>query len=208
MEQEGRTLEDTSCFSCILWRHQRETFSALLALWEGNPLVTSGFASQMPVTQTFIFDLRPNIRLRKQSRRRWFETPSRPLWRHCNGCFVVWLSPFAPLNRLSNLSRQYHGCSFCVQENVLFVKLNGKVGFQWMEPLPVLGLCQSKYTLIARFMGPTWGLPGADRTQVGPMWAPCVPREPSYLDTYTSPVGTQTKCCYNENIDMENWRII
>ena len=26
-------------------------------------------------------------------------------------------------------------------------------------------------TLIARFMGPTWGQPGADRTQVGPMWA-------------------------------------
>ena len=26
-------------------------------------------------------------------------------------------------------------------------------------------------TLIARFMGPTWGLPGADRTQVGPMLA-------------------------------------
>ena len=25
--------------------------------------------------------------------------------------------------------------------------------------------------LIARFMGPTWGLPGTDRTQVGPMWA-------------------------------------
>ena len=26
-------------------------------------------------------------------------------------------------------------------------------------------------TLIARFMGPTWGLHGADRTQVGPRWA-------------------------------------
>ena len=26
-------------------------------------------------------------------------------------------------------------------------------------------------TLIARFMGPTWGPSGADRTQVGPMWA-------------------------------------
>ena len=26
-------------------------------------------------------------------------------------------------------------------------------------------------TLIARFMGPTWGPPRADRTQVGPMWA-------------------------------------
>ena len=27
------------------------------------------------------------------------------------------------------------------------------------------------YSPIARFMGPTWGLPGADRTQVGPVWA-------------------------------------
>ena len=27
-------------------------------------------------------------------------------------------------------------------------------------------------SLIARFMGPTWGPPGADRTQVGPMLAP------------------------------------
>ena len=26
-------------------------------------------------------------------------------------------------------------------------------------------------SLIARFMGPTWGSPGADRTQLGPMWA-------------------------------------
>ena len=29
----------------------------------------------------------------------------------------------------------------------------------------------TKTTLIARFMGPTWGLPGTDRTQVGPVWA-------------------------------------
>ena len=29
-----------------------------------------------------------------------------------------------------------------------------------------------KHTLIARFMGPTWGLPGANRSQVGPMLAP------------------------------------
>ena len=27
-------------------------------------------------------------------------------------------------------------------------------------------------SLIARFMGPTWGPSGADRTQVGPRWAP------------------------------------
>ena len=29
----------------------------------------------------------------------------------------------------------------------------------------------SRTCLIARFMGPTWGPPGADRTHVGPMWA-------------------------------------
>ena len=31
---------------------------------------------------------------------------------------------------------------------------------------------QQSTALIARFMGPTWGPPGADRTQVGPMLAP------------------------------------
>ena len=37
--------------------------------------------------------------------------------------------------------------------------------------LPLL-LTGNKLSLIARFMGPTWGPPGADRTQVGPMLAP------------------------------------
>ena len=32
--------------------------------------------------------------------------------------------------------------------------------------------CNWDKSLIARFMGPTWGPPGADRTQVGPMLAP------------------------------------
>ena len=38
---------------------------------------------------------------------------------------------------------------------ISFVMLNGKM----------------LVTLIARFMGPTWDPPGADRTQVGAMWA-------------------------------------
>ena len=33
------------------WRHQSETFSALLALCDGNPSVTGGFPSQRPVTR-------------------------------------------------------------------------------------------------------------------------------------------------------------
>ena len=50
-----------------------ETFSALLAPWEGNPLVTGGFPSQRPVKRRFdvSFDLRLSKRFRKQSRRRW-----------------------------------------------------------------------------------------------------------------------------------------
>ena len=71
---------------CILWRHQMKTFSALLALCEGNPPATGGFPSQRPVTRSFdvFFDLRLNKRLSIQSRRWKFETPSRSLWRHCN----------------------------------------------------------------------------------------------------------------------------
>ena len=60
------------------------TFSALLVLGQGNPPVTGGFPSQRPVTRSFdvFFYLRLEKRLSKQLRRRWFETPSRPLWRH------------------------------------------------------------------------------------------------------------------------------
>ena len=51
-------------FAIVWWRHQMETFSALLALCEGNPPVTGGFPSQKPVTRIFdvFFDLRLNKR--------------------------------------------------------------------------------------------------------------------------------------------------
>ena len=56
------------------WRHQTETFSALLAL----------FPSQRPVTRSFdvFFNLRPNRRLSKQHWGWWFEMQSLSLWRH------------------------------------------------------------------------------------------------------------------------------
>ena len=73
--------------SLALWRHQMETFSALLAICAGNSPLTSEFPAQRPVTRSFdvFFDLRLNERLSKQSSGWWFETPSRPLWRHSNG---------------------------------------------------------------------------------------------------------------------------
>ena len=45
------------------------------------------FPTQRPVTRSFdvFFDLHPNKRLSKQWWGWWFETPSCPLWRHCNG---------------------------------------------------------------------------------------------------------------------------
>ena len=59
--------------------------SVLPALCAGNSLVTGEFPSQRPVTRNFdvFFDLRMKKRLSKQSRRRWFETPSFSLWCHC-----------------------------------------------------------------------------------------------------------------------------
>ena len=67
------------------WRHQVETFSLLLAICVGNSPATGEFPAQRSVTRSFevFFDLRLNKHLSKQSGGWWFETPSRPLWRHC-----------------------------------------------------------------------------------------------------------------------------
>ena len=57
------------------WRHQMETFSALLALCAGNSPVTDVFPTQRPVTRSFdvFFELRLNKQLNKQSWGWWFE---------------------------------------------------------------------------------------------------------------------------------------
>ena len=66
------------------WRHQMETFSALLALCAGNSPVSGEFPAQRPVARSFdvFFDLRLNKRLSKQSWGWWFET-------HCAHCDVT-----------------------------------------------------------------------------------------------------------------------
>ena len=67
------------------WRHQMEAFSALLAL------CVRGIHRWIPLTKAsdaklwcFLWSICLNKRLRKQSRRRWFEAISRSLWRHCD----------------------------------------------------------------------------------------------------------------------------
>ena len=73
-------------FPCTWWRHQMETFSAILAIFAGNSPVLGEIPAQRPVTRSLdvFFDLRLNKRLSKQSWGWWFETPSRPLWCHRN----------------------------------------------------------------------------------------------------------------------------
>ena len=68
------------------WRHQMETFSALLAICAENSPVPGEFPAQRPVTRSFdvFFDLRLNKWLSKQWQGWWFETLSHPLWRHRN----------------------------------------------------------------------------------------------------------------------------
>ena len=68
------------------WRHQIETVFVLMAICAGNSPLTGEFPAQRPVTRSFgvFFDLRLNKRVSKQWWGWCFETPSRPLWRHCN----------------------------------------------------------------------------------------------------------------------------
>ena len=70
------------------WRHQMETFSALLAIWRGihRSPVNSPHRGQW---RGVSFDMRPIKRLSNQSRGWRFETPSRPLWRHYNEVSTV-----------------------------------------------------------------------------------------------------------------------
>ena len=61
------------------WRHQMETFSALLDFCAGNSPVTGLKTTTTTTTTT------KKKKLSKQSRHRWFETPLGSLWRHWNG---------------------------------------------------------------------------------------------------------------------------
>ena len=81
-----------------------ETFSALLAIFAGNSPVPGEIPTQRPVTRSFdvFFDQRPYKRLSRQWWDKWFETPSRPLWRHGNGGFRQKPSPESLLTKFSD----------------------------------------------------------------------------------------------------------
>ena len=83
---------------------------ALLAICVGNSPVPSEFPAQRPVTRSFdvFFNLRLNKRLSKQSWGWWFETLSRPLWRHRN---VEKLHSSLPITYQIFYSKLTHFCN-------------------------------------------------------------------------------------------------
>ena len=76
------------------WCHQKETFSALLAIFAGIP---RWILAQRPVTRSFdvFIDLRPNKRLSKHWWDWWFETASRPLRSQCQLCVIYKQASFS-----------------------------------------------------------------------------------------------------------------
>ena len=112
-----------------------ETFCALLAICAGNSPAFGEFPAQRPVTRSFdvFFDLCLNKRLRKQSWGWWFETLSRPSWRHCNG--IPNLSPLQwHHNECDDVSN--HQCLECLLSR-LFWRRSKKT-----SKLHVTGLCE------------------------------------------------------------------
>ena len=93
------------------WRHQMETFSALLAICAGNSPVPGEFPAQRPVTRSFdvFFDLHPNKRLSKQWWGWWFETPSCPLWRHRNDMIYLIVGDITNVHKQRVLMHRHQG---------------------------------------------------------------------------------------------------
>ena len=85
----------------------------------GNSSVTGEFPAQSPVTRSLdvSFDLHLNKRLNKQSRGWLFETPSRSLWRHCNGDDQI----SCPVYVLS--LQAYRGDQWFIFTNILWAQL-------------------------------------------------------------------------------------
>ena len=108
------------------WRHQMETFFALLSIYAGNSPITGEFPAQRPVTRSFdvFFDMRLDERLSKQSRGWWFETPSCSSWRKSN----VW--SLFKCRHISKTLGGHHELYCRMMENV-FVDITIKRILEW-----------------------------------------------------------------------------
>ena len=103
-----------NCYNAVCWRDkQRNPNTGLLCgEFTGHRWISHTMAS---------FDVFFHLRLGKQWRHRWFETPSRSLWRHCNGvwfflsrsAFNSLLGKGAVFDRLISIGPQGAGKLIC-----------------------------------------------------------------------------------------------
>ena len=120
--------------------------SALLALCAGNSPVTGEFPSQGQVTRSYdvFFALSLNKRLSKHSKRRWFETPSRSLWRHCNVPMYFSVTSWLYCRLLRNSWRRQYSkprmwCCHCLSPGLLHVLGDLLCGCVWVWDVGVGG---------------------------------------------------------------------
>ena len=73
------------CRICMMTSWNENIFRVTGPCTGNSPVTGHPHKGQWRGALFFFFDLRLTKRLSKQSRRRWFETLSRSLWRHCNG---------------------------------------------------------------------------------------------------------------------------
>ena len=188
------------------------TFCVTGHLCGKSPGTPGEFPTQRPVTRSFdvFFDLRLNKWLSKQWWGGWFETLSRPLWRHRNDHKIAplpvnqpWKVRIMTSHKFTNNSQHSHKkakhmygiYSIWIIPSHVWVKIyEGKQdrkikfipysqetgtssGGSNKTTSPVLSFLHLfsriiNTPLIARFIGPTQGPSGGDRTQVGPLLAP------------------------------------
>ena len=109
----------------------------LLAFWSGNSPVTGEFPAKRPVTRSFdvFFDLRLNEWLGKRSRDWWFETPSRPLWRHSNVLlYLLLVVSLVPSDSCYQFTRHPHGCVTGNEGNTVTQVPGQVLEISWLKP--------------------------------------------------------------------------
>ena len=138
-----------------------ETFSALLAFCAGNSSVFSGF----PLTKAIdaelwcFFDLSRNQQLSKQWRRQWYETPSHPLWRHCNakGSSKLHITgPFWGNPPESGHLKQVVLQKAFLKHDVMLMCVTSDGQFtDWISPRPIFSICRLAFNGDCIWSSPT-----------------------------------------------------
>ena len=121
-----------------------ETFSVLLALCAGNSSVTGEFPTKASDAELWCFPWSVNQQLSEQWRRRWFKTPSRPLWHHWNeeqanlhfwylySCFVSQPYTEISLNAIWLWCQHRHNQSTSCKLNVVDRVMMYYLGMGWV----------------------------------------------------------------------------